>query len=115
VKAVPDLIARFVRQPFVPVALDTDTGSGELGATRVVVAVLAALASTGQVAAARVAYALEHYGTGHYETGHYGTGHYETEDPELRVAPVDPAVTSPSSMQDSDPSTKRSTDTWRYV
>ena len=109
VKAVPDLIARFVRQPFVPVAVTTTTkwvtrGSGEADAARVVVTVLAALASTGQISAARVACAIERY-----ETGQYETGPYETVGPERRAGPVDPAVASPSPTLDSGPRTERST------
>ncbi len=108
VRAVPDLIARFVRQPFVPVAVTATTTtttkkvtreSGEADAARVVVTVLAALASTGQISAARVACAIERY----------ETGQYETMGPERRAGPVDPAVASPSPTLDSGPRTERST------
>jgi pyruvate dehydrogenase E1 component len=70
-KAVPDQVARWVRQPFVPLGTDgfgrSDTREKlrqffEIDMPHVVVAVLWALAQQGEVKAETVAEAIAHYG-----------------------------------------------------
>jgi pyruvate dehydrogenase E1 component len=70
-KAVPDQVARWVRQPFVPLGTDgfgrSDTREKlrqffEIDMPHVVVATLWALAQHGEVKAETVAEAIAHYG-----------------------------------------------------
>jgi pyruvate dehydrogenase E1 component len=70
-KAVPDQIARFVRQPFIPLGTDgfgrSDTREAlrdlfEVDANHIVLAVLAALAATGELKQEIVEEAITEYG-----------------------------------------------------
>ena len=70
-KAVPDQIARFVPQPFVPLGTDgfgfSDVRSAlrrhfEIDAAHIVIATLDGLAQLGQIDAEVVAEAINHYG-----------------------------------------------------
>jgi pyruvate dehydrogenase E1 component len=70
-KMVPDQVARWVRQPFVPLGTDgfgrSDTRERlrqffEVDARQVVVAVLSGLAQQGEIKSETVAEAIAHYG-----------------------------------------------------